>query len=276
MIFISFILGILKEAVAKKIILSLIIIYVIIIALSIYFSNLESVDAVQALIQATSAADFRNAIINIQAYWLLHGFTLFVIFTLFIILVSSFIPSMMKKGYIDLILSKPISRAKIILAHFTAGIIFIFLALLAILGVRWLLISIKSGVWNFNFLYSIFWLTFIFAVLYSLIILTASLTKSTVLTILINQLMLFPVSYIIYLLNEYLKNKNSQGLVGPAAEFFIKFLYYLFPKPWDLHSICQNIVASTPVASYQPVITSILFITVMLTLSIYFFSKKDY
>jgi ABC-type transport system involved in multi-copper enzyme maturation permease subunit len=275
MIFISFILGIIKEAFAKKIVLTLIIIYLVVVLLVIYLLNLESIDAVQTLLMASSANDFRQAIVNIQAYWILGGFSVFVLFTLFIVLVSSFVPSMLKKGYIDLIISKPISRAKIILGHFTAGIIFIFAALLLMITAIWFLLSLKSGVWNVNFLYSVFWFTFIFAVLYSLIILIAVLTKSTILTILINQLILFPFSYILYFLNDKLQ-AAAQGLIGGTGEFIIKFLYYLFPKPWDLHTICQNIIAGKEITSYQPVYTSLLFIVVMLSLTIFYFGKKDY
>ena len=73
---------------------------------------------------------------------------------------SSFIPNMLEKGNIDLLLSKPISRQQLILGKFFGG--------LAVVGVNiayavigfWLLVGLKFGVWDGNFLLTIFSITF--------------------------------------------------------------------------------------------------------------------
>ena len=92
---------------------------------------------------------------------------------------SSFIPIMLEKGNIDLLLSKPVSRTQLLWGKYFGGslVVFINIALL-IIGV-WLSISIKFSIWSYTFLWSILIITFTFAVLYSLIVLFGVMTKSS-------------------------------------------------------------------------------------------------
>jgi len=50
----------------------------------------------------------------------------------------------------------------------------------------------------------------------------------------------------------------------------------VFPKPWDMQDIGDKIIKGLPVDSYMPLITSMLFVIIMLSLTIVYFKKKDY
>ncbi len=273
MILFSFIWGIFKEALAKKIILSILLFFAFIVFLILYFVNLDSVEGVKTLLALSGQDKFEEALLGLELE-MVSGIPGFMLFILFIILVSSFIPSMLKEGYIDLILSKPISRTRIIFAHFIAGLLFVFLALLIFVGVVWLIISAKTGIWHFKFLFSIVWMTLVFSVLYSTVIFFATITKSSIFTILINIFLYFPLTWALYKLNIILLNKSQ--ILGATAEFLGKFFYYVFPKPWDMQDIGDKIIKGLPVDSYMPLITSLLFVIIMLSLTIVYFKKKDY
>ena len=273
MILISFIWGIFKEALAKKIILAVIIFFSLIIFLILYFINLDSVEGVKTLLSMSGQEKFADALLDFELY-IVSGIPRFMLLTLFIILVSSFIPSMLREGNLDLLLSKPISRTKIILGHFIAGILFVFVTLLLIIGIIWLIISGKTGIWHFQFLLSIVWLTLVFTIIYSTVILFATLTKSTIFTILINIFLYFPLTWGLYMLNILLKNKSE--VFGASGEFIVKFFYYLFPKPWDTQDIGEAIIKGMSVNSYMPLVTSLLFVVIILSLTILYFRKKDY
>jgi len=78
------------------------------------------------------------------------------------------------------------------------------------------------------------------------------------------------------LLNLVTKKGEQFFSFGAVTEFIIKFFYYILPKPWDLADLCESTIKGEALGSVQPIITSILFIGIMLSLSIWYFNKKDY
>jgi hypothetical protein len=80
----------------------------------------------------------------------------------------------------------------------------------------------------------------------------------------------------LYLANTYFQSDQKGIVFGPVAESLLKFFYQLLPKAWDLQDISVLFVTQKPVLDNMPVITSLLFMCVMLSLSIWYFNKKDY
>jgi len=272
----TFISGIIREAFAKKIILSIFVFFSLILLFIVFAATNDSVAGMLAFLEASGGnADYRSAVIYFETA-VVSKIPMFMLIAFYLIIVSSFIPSMLQKGHIDLLLSKPISRTKIILGHLIAGTAFAFLSTLFLFGIIWIIISSKTGVWHIPFLYSVIWFTFIFLVLYSFVILIGLLTKNTVLNILINLILFFPLSWIFYILTVMTKKGEQFFSFGAVTGFIIKFFYYIFPKPWDLADICESIIKQESISSYQPIITSLLFIGIMMSLSIWYFNKKDY
>jgi ABC-2 type transport system permease protein len=273
---ITFISGIIREAFAKKIILSIFIFFSLIILFIVFAATNDSVAGMLAFLEASGGnADYRSAVIYFESN-ISSKIPMFMLIAFYIIIVSSFIPSMLQKGQIDLLLSKPISRTKIVIGHLLAGTMFAFLSSLFLLGIIWLIVSVKTGVWHFPFLYSIPWFTFIFLVLYSFVMLIGFLTKNTIINILVNLILFFPISWIFYMLNLVTKKGEQFFSFGAVTEFIIKFFYYILPKPWDLADLCENSIKMEALSSVQPIITSILFISIMVLLSVWYFNKKDY
>jgi ABC-2 type transport system permease protein len=272
----TFISGIIREAFAKKIILSIFIFFSLIILFIVFAATNDSVAGMLSFLEASGGnADYRSAVIYFESN-ISSKIPMFMLVAFYLIIVSSFIPSMLQKGHIDLLLSKPISRSKIVIGHLLAGTAFAFLSSFFLLGIIWLIVSFKTSVWHIPFLYSILWFTFIFLVLYSFVILIGLLTKNTILNILINLILFFPLSWIFYLLNLVTKKGEQFFSFGAVTEFIIKFFYYILPKPWDLADLCESTIKGEALGSVQPIITSVLFIGIMLSLSIWYFNKKDY
>ena len=95
-----------------------------------------------------------------------------------IVITAFFIPNMLRKGTVDLLLVKPIHRTTLLLYKYVGGLTFIFLnTAVAVLGI-WLALGLRSGVWATPFSLSIFVLTFFFAILYSASTLFAVLTPA--------------------------------------------------------------------------------------------------
>lgn len=184
---------------------------------------------------------------------------------------SSFIPNMLEKGNIDLLLSKPVSRNQIIWGKFLGGSLVVFLNMAYLVLGIWLMIGFKFGDWDPAILASIFVITFTFAVLYSLIILIGIATRSSILAMMLTYLIFFVLSPVLSAREQiynFLDNNFVEGLLDG--------LYYILPKTNELGEITANIASGAAIGDYQPILTSLLFMILSLTLSIIIFSKKDY
>lgn len=275
MVLIAFIKGVFKEALAKKIFLTIFGFFSLLIILSVFALTNSTVEGMQMMLESSGANSLREAVLTFQSY-IVAGIPMFMLVSSMLIITSSFIPDMLKKGHIDLLLSKPISRTKILIGHFIAATLIVLVAFTFLMGAIWLLVSVKTGFWNPSFLYSILWFTLIFSVLYSGVMLIGVLSRSTILSIIINMLLFFPLSFLLYLANTYFQSDEKSIVFGPVAESLLKFFYQIFPKPWDMQDMTVSFVSQNAVANYMPLISSLLFMTIMLVLSIWYFNKKDY
>jgi hypothetical protein len=100
------------------------------------------------------------------------------------IITASFIPNMLGKGTVDMLLVKPIHRTTLLIYKFLGGLLFMFLNTVVIMVGIWLGIGLQSGMWITAFLVCILVYTFQFTILYSVSALVAVLTRSPIVCIL--------------------------------------------------------------------------------------------
>jgi ABC-type transport system involved in multi-copper enzyme maturation permease subunit len=105
-----------------------------------------------------------------------------------VILTGFFIPNMLRKGSLDLVMAKPMARWELLLYKYIGGLIFMLLITSVTVGGVWLVLAVRSGSWNPAFLLSIPIITFTFAVLYAVSTLVAVLTRSAIAAILVTAL----------------------------------------------------------------------------------------
>jgi ABC-type transport system involved in multi-copper enzyme maturation permease subunit len=108
-----------------------------------------------------------------------------IIILLSIIATAFFVPNMLRKGSVDLLLSKPISRVRLLVFKYLGGLTFVFLNASVIIVSVWIIVSLRSGIWAWGFLLTIPLLTFFFAILYAVSVLIGVWTRSTVVSILL-------------------------------------------------------------------------------------------
>lgn len=100
------------------------------------------------------------------------------------IITAFFIPNMLNKGTVDLLLVKPISRPALLLSKYIGGLLFMFLNTVVVVVGIWLVLGLRTHMWGAGFLLSIFVLTFQFALYYSVSTLFAVLSRSPIVAIL--------------------------------------------------------------------------------------------
>jgi ABC-type transport system involved in multi-copper enzyme maturation permease subunit len=100
------------------------------------------------------------------------------------VVTAFFIPNMLRKGTVDLLISKPIHRWALLVYKFIGGLTFMFVTtVVTVVGV-WLVLGLRSGMWAPGFLLSIFVLTFQFSIFYAVSTLFGVLTRSPIISIL--------------------------------------------------------------------------------------------
>lgn len=186
---------------------------------------------------------------------------------------ANFVPSMLEKGNIDLLISKPVSRQHLIWGKFFGGLLIVFFEVAFLIIGVWLIISIKFSVWNFYVLNTIWVITFTFAVLYSVIVLFGVMTQSSVFGMMVAYFIFLIVSPVLLAF----KNNRIFLITSDFVKELLNGLYYFFPKTSELMASVFNLSASgTGIQDFQPLVSSFIFLLLMMFLSVTIFNKKDF
>jgi len=186
---------------------------------------------------------------------------------------SSFVPVMLEKGNIDLLLSKPISRTQLILGKYLGVVFFVFLNIFFFVFGVWLIISIKFGYWDASFLTLSFVITFAFSVLYALILLFGVMTKNSILGMMVAYFIFLILSPLLLLYNEKLNEFVTNEIVSTILDGF----YFIVPQTAEIMGrIMIDLAMGKGIANFQPIITSFLFLILVVIFSVFLFRKKDF
>jgi len=186
---------------------------------------------------------------------------------------ASFVPVMLEKGTIDLLLSKPISRLQLLIGKYLGGLLVVFINILFLIVGVWLIISLKFSYWDFSFLLVSLTVTFTFAVLYSIIVLFGVITRSSILGMMVAYLIFLILSPLLQLYKEELHTFVENGI----AKAILDGLYYIIPQTAELMGkLTVDLAAGQGIDNFSPVITSFFLLILVLSFSIYLFRKKDF
>ena len=263
----------LKEAMARKVFLFFVGISILAIIITALIFSVVDTQSIITGLENKTGNDFliRNIVSTLEIMIIspLAGLGLL----LAIFSSSSFVPNMLEKGNIDLLLSKPVSRQQLLWGKYFGGLLVVLLNIgFLVIGI-WLTIAIKFTYWDLTFLWAILIITFTFAVLYSLIVLCGILTKGSMLGMML--------AYFIFLiLSPVLAVANKQSDIffkSDLVKNIIKSIYYFIPKTSELMgTMITDLATGKGLADFQPLISSFLFLVLMMILSIITFRKKDF
>jgi ABC-type transport system involved in multi-copper enzyme maturation permease subunit len=265
-------LATIREAMSKKVFVFFMGISAVVLIIQLIIFSLINVD------QLTKAVDPMGLKISLQQ--IISKFELMIVSPLAVLGLllaifssSSFIPTMLEKGNIDLLLSKPVSRTELILGKYLGGLFVVFLNIFFLVFGAWLIISLKFGYWDPAFLSISLVITFTFAVLYSMIVLFGIITQGSIFGMMMAYFTFLILSPLLFTAKEKFLDVIENGLLKNT----IKVCYYIVPKTSELMgSLLNNITTGKEIESFQPVITSLVFLILMLLFSILIFRKKDF
>lgn len=102
-----------------------------------------------------------------------------------------FVPRMLEKGAADTVFSKPVSRWALLFSRYVAGLIFVGILSVVLIGGVWLGGLVSSGWSDPGFLWGIVTLVYLFGVLHAFSLAVGVITRSTVAAILVSVLVFF-------------------------------------------------------------------------------------
>lgn len=186
---------------------------------------------------------------------------------------AGIIPSMMEKGTIDLLISKPLPRATILFGRALGGFIAIAINLAVFVAAIWTLYGLATSVWHTPFL---LWGTiiplFTFIVLFSGVIVLNVLTESWVLPMSLAYVHLMILANFLAgreaILFEFITNEFLQGIITG--------LYYLLPQTADLIRTAPLAIMTGSAGPDGPFIQGGIFTVVMLAFAAWKFQRKDF
>jgi ABC-type transport system involved in multi-copper enzyme maturation permease subunit len=224
-----------------------------------------------------------NTIVNIGAAW--------VIVLLGIVVTAYLVPTMLRKGAVDLLLVRPMHRVRLLVYKYASGVIYVFVHVGIMIGAVWLVLGLRSGVWKPGLLLSVPVITFFFAILYAVSALNGVVSRSAVTAIFVTCIVWFGL-WILGLV--YAAWDSTRGIPSDNdwAYPIIDTLHAVLPRTTDLDLLMRKVLtrelldetqAQRMQASALPSITwaesisvSLAFIAVLLGLANWRFYRKDY
>jgi len=182
---------------------------------------------------------------------------------------SSLFSDLQAPGRVELLLSKPVSRGQVVAGHVIGVWAAIAVLTLYLMGGTWLIMSLKSGVWNLRFLLSIGIVIGMFAVMYAAVMLMGVWTESTALALI--------VAYGLIFISMVLAGGSEIGpLLGPIGKPVFWGLYHALPNFTEVTAIVTSLAKDQAVSSWYPLVSSLLFGGVIYGVTGYLFARRDF
>jgi ABC-type transport system involved in multi-copper enzyme maturation permease subunit len=198
---------------------------------------------------------------------------------------AGFVPSFLEATAVTVLLAKPVPRSWLLLGKVLGVLAFLIFQLSVFVLGTWLALALRTGVWDARYLLCLPLILAQFFALFSVSVLVAVLTRSTMLCVLAS-LGFWGVSYAVnYAHHAY---AASSGSVGTFQTLAVEGGYWLLPKPTDmviiLHRLLEagkhfNLPAELDQASVTPwltITTSLGFGMVILALAMWRLELVEY
>jgi ABC-type transport system involved in multi-copper enzyme maturation permease subunit len=186
------------------------------------------------------------------------------------------VPRMQEKGTIDLYLSRPVSRMKLILSRYVAGLILAGSNVLYLIGSIWLIVAWKTHVFHPRFFLAGGVILFLIATLLAFAFLIGVITSSTAVSIMSTYgIFFFGVMLAGHARIEAALSKEWQAMA-------IRTLYWIMPKTAELATSVVAYVGGPQLqneilkVTAAPFWSTAIFGLVCLTLASWMFQRKEF
>ena len=205
------------------------------------------------------------------------GFLYFLCTFLAIFATAHLVPRMQEKGTIDLYLSRPVGRVKLLLTRYVAGLILAGSNIFYLIGSMWLIVIWKTHVVHPRFLLAGVIIFFMVATLLAFAFLVGVVTSSTAVSIM--------TTYGLFFFGLMLAGHNRfAAVVSKEWEaWVIQTLYWIIPKSAELFGAVVSFVSDKMLPSElstsltpPPFLSTAAFAVFCLALASWLFRRKEF
>ena len=182
---------------------------------------------------------------------------------------ASLLPALLEQGRADLLLSKPLSRTGVLAGHVAGVLAAVLVLAIYLMGMVWLVMSLKTGIWHFSFLLAILVVVGMFGVMYSVITFIGVTTQSAPLGLIVAYGLLF-ASLILAARDEL-----APQISPPWRQVYLG-LYHALPNVAEVTVLATQLAGSNPVGSWYPFVSSMLFGGVLYLGAVIAFNRRDF
>jgi hypothetical protein len=187
------------------------------------------------------------------------------------------VPRMQEKGTIDLYLSRPVSRVKLLLSRYVAGLILAGSNVIYLLGAIWLIVMWKTHVVHPRFFLAGAVILFVIATLLAFAFVIGVITSSTAVSIMTTYGLFF---FAIMLAGH---ERIAAAVSKEWQAWLINTLYWIIPKTAELGAAVVAYVSGNQVPERMaatltpmPFLTTAAFGVVCLVLACFLFQRKEF
>ena len=183
---------------------------------------------------------------------------------------AGLVAAVFEPGRIELLLSKPVSRTRILLGRYFGNVLVVAANIIYLTLGSWMIFGIKTGLWGAGYLLSSVFTIFIFSVLLSVIVLVGVLWESAAVAIMAT----FGIMIVTPILAQRVTIERL--LSSEWSRDVVRVLYYVLPKTSDISVIIRHLILNQPVDSWMPVWSTALFGVVVLAAGILHFRRRSF
>ena len=173
-------------------------------------------------------------------------------------------------GFIDLFISKPVSRLEILTGRFIGATLIVACNIFYLMLFSAIILLLKTGIWNWSYILAGFIIVLTFMILYTLMTFLSLLTKSGPFSLMLTYFIVFMSPLLIP------RDQIYALLSSKVYAYILDGLYYFLPKTTELGNLTRIIVSGQQVASWMPLWSSLLFAVFILSVSTYIFQRKNF
>jgi len=187
------------------------------------------------------------------------------------------VPRLQEKGTIDLYLSRPVGRVRLLLSRYAGGLLLAAANLAYLIGAMWLIVVWKTKVLHPRFLLSGLVILFMIAALLAFAFLVGVVTSSTGVSLM--------ATYAVFFLAAALSahNRIAAAVSTELAARIVQGLYWVLPKTAELGQATVALVAGREAPERLADINHLgiygstaIFAAATLSLAAWLFSRKDF
>ncbi len=269
-----------REGLAKKTILGMFIVSTVAIVIAVLLFQMDVIQhgllsPAQGHIQTGRAPQANMLGVTVlDMVWMLVASSLLGLVVLIGSFVTTgFITSIMEKGTIDLLLSKPVPRWLYVAGRYSGAVLIILAEVAYLILGLWLVGGISLGAWDANFLWAIPIITLGFAGVYAVIALFGILTRSSWFALILALALYILAAFVLPFgawLDRLLSGSTDQGALSVIARVF----HYTVPSQ-EIGKTLSYILLHQPV-TVTPILMTAGLSLAYLALASWAFSKKEF